>query len=178
MIAGLIALVAAGLAVWQTAGVDSQSDSPASASVEVHLLARRLEDGRTEVALQQRQPEGRIDRIVPDARFLPADADPERWYHSSPLPVVEQAVGPGPLKIALLQTLHGSPVERRQAFKLEMADINKAGGVFGRSVVGVIADFNLDEAFIVASTRRLVEEDGVHIFAGPTFSSSSLIISE
>ncbi len=78
----------------------------------------------------------------------------------------------------MLQTIHGSPVERRHAFRLAIAHINEAGGVFGQPVVGVIADFNLDEEFIVASARRLVEEDGFHVFVGPTFSSSAVIIAQ
>ncbi len=176
--AGLIVLVLATLAIWQVAGVDGQSGKSSESSGDVRIAVRKLDDGRTEVVLQQRQSGGWSVRIAPDARFLPVDAELGRWYRSSPVPVGEQAVGQGPLKIALLQTIHGAPVERRQAFKLAIADINQAGGVFGQPVIGVIADFNLDEQFIVASARRLVEEDGVHIFVGPTFSSSSLIISE
>ena len=176
--AGLIVLVLAALAIWQVAGVDGQSRTSSESSGDVRIAVRKLDDGRTEVALQRRQSEGWSDRIAPDARFLPVDAELGRWYRSSPVPVGEQTVGPGPLKIALLQTIHGAPVERRQAFKLAIADINQAGGVFGQPVIGVIADFNLDEQFIVASAKRLVEEDGVHIFVGPTFSSSSSIISQ
>ena len=176
--AGLIVLVLATLAIWQVAGVDGQSRTSSETSGDVRIAVRKLDDGRTEVALQRRQSEGWSDRIAPDARFLPVDAELGRWYRSSPVPVGEQSVGPGPLKIALLQTIHGAPVERRQAFKLAIADINQAGGVFGQPVIGVIADFNLDEEFIVASAKRLVEEDSVHVFVGPTFSSSSLIISQ
>jgi ABC-type branched-subunit amino acid transport system substrate-binding protein len=145
---------------------------------EVRIAARPLADGRTEVALQQRMGSEWGEYITPDARFLPPDANVDRWHHSSPITVAEPQVGPGPLKIALLQTVHGAAAERRQAFKLAIAQLNAAGGIFGRPVIGLIADFNLDQEFIVASAKRLVEEEGVHAFVGPTFSSSSLVISE
>ncbi|MCY4619284.1 MAG: ABC transporter substrate-binding protein [Chloroflexi bacterium] len=178
--AGLMVLVSAIWAIWQVVDAEGHSNSSSDGSDksgDVRITVRKLDDGRTEVALQRREVDGWSDQVLPDARFLPVDADIERWYRSSPLPAIETALGPGPLKIAMLQTIHGSPVERRQAFKLAIADINRAGGVFGRPVIGVIADFNLDQQFIVASASRLIEEDGVHVLIGPTFSSSSLIIS-
>lgn len=175
----LLAILAiVGVAIWQISEGQPPVDSSGQSATEVRIAARALEDGRTEVALQLREQTGWSEYLAPDARFLRPDADIERWYHSDPVTVVDDATGPGPLKIALLQTIHGAPVERRQAFKLAIAHINEAGGVFGRPVIGVIADFNLDEQFIVASATRLVEEDGVHAFVGPTFSSSALIISQ
>ena len=170
----VLLLAVIGVGAWRISATGSGNQT----DTEVRVAVRPLTDGRTEVAIQQRTDVGWGEYISPEARFLRPNSEPGRWYHSSPVAVAVEPTGPGPLKIALLQTIHGSPVERRRAFKLAIAHINEAGGVFGRPVIGVIADFNLDEDFIVASAKRLVLEDGVHAFVGPTFSSSSLIISE
>ena len=50
-----------------------------SGDAEVRVAARRLDDGRVEVAVQQRSPEGWSERERPEARFLPADAPPGEW---------------------------------------------------------------------------------------------------
>ena len=175
---GALLIALAGLGIWQIADGEGHSESGAENAQEVRIAARRLDDGRTEVAVQRLDIGGWSARIAPSARFLPPDAAAGQWFHSSVVVLDEPEPQIGPLKIAMLQTIHGSPVERRQAFRLAIAHINEAGGVFGRPVVGVIADFNLDEDFIVASARRLVEEDGFHAFVGPTFSSSAVVISE
>ncbi|MCY3921331.1 MAG: hypothetical protein OXG27_02905, partial [Chloroflexi bacterium] len=88
LLVGLIVGAAATGLVWATNGGSS----------EVRLAARVLEDGRVEVALQQRPPElalpaaaldqeppawGPLER--PTRRFLAPDAEPGRWFHSSPL---------------------------------------------------------------------------------------------
>ncbi len=174
----LVAISLASLVLWRLASGDDSPARSAESSEELRIAARSLADGRTEVALQQRAGSEWGEYITPDARFLLPDADVDRWYHSGPITLAETRTGPGPLKIALLQTVHGAAAERRQAFKLAIAQLNAAGGVFGRPVIGLIADFNLDQEFIVASARRLIEEEGVHAFVGPTFSSSSLVISE
>lgn len=54
-----------------------------SGDAEVRVAARRLDDGRVEVALQQRGPEGWADRQLPQARFLPAEAPVGAWRSSS-----------------------------------------------------------------------------------------------
>ena len=57
-----------------------------SGTPEVRLAAQKLGDGRVEVALQQRLDDGSWgERVLPPSRFLAADAEPERWRHSSPL---------------------------------------------------------------------------------------------
>ena len=183
ILAATAALALIAIAGWQLAiGDDHEPDGPTSAG-EVRIAARALEDGSTEVALQRRDGVGWTGYIAPEARFLGPNVEVGRWFHSNaialaPTTLAEPAPRSGPLKIALLQTIHGAATDRRRAFKLAIAHLNEAGGVFGRPVIGVIADFNLDEQFIVASATRLVEEEGVHAFVGPTFSSTSLIISE
>ena len=54
------------------------------ASVEVRIAARRLADGRTEVALQERSPGGSWSvRRLPRSRFIPARPVVGRWLSSS-----------------------------------------------------------------------------------------------
>ena len=58
------------------------------ASLEVRVAARRLADGRTEFALQQREDDGSwADRRLPSRRYFPADAEVGRWLASSALTV-------------------------------------------------------------------------------------------
>ncbi|MDE2744513.1 MAG: ABC transporter substrate-binding protein [Chloroflexota bacterium] len=179
--AAIVAVALVAIAAWQLSSGDGHARNGTASGDEVRIAARALVDGSTEVALQRRDDHGWGEYIAPEARFLPTEAEVGRWFHSNAIalaPISLSDPGPGPLKIALLQTVHGAAADRRRAFKLAIAHLNQAGGVFGRPVIGVIADFNLDEQFIVASATRLVEEEGVHAFVGPTFSSTSLIISE
>ena len=57
-------------------------------AAEVRVAARRLADGRTEFALQQRElGSGWGERQLPRARFFPAGTAVNRWLASSPLTV-------------------------------------------------------------------------------------------
>ena len=53
---------------------------------EVRIIARRLEDGRIEFGVQERDGSGWADRILPSQRFFPA-AGGARWLGSSPVEV-------------------------------------------------------------------------------------------
>ena len=56
--------------------------------IEARIAAHRQEDGRVGVALQLRRGDGGWGRqVIPERRFLPADADLDRWYHTEPLPI-------------------------------------------------------------------------------------------
>ncbi len=97
LLGGLLTLSAAVLMI--TRGNDQRADE------ELRISARRLADGRVEVALQQRPvgPVGPVDSVaswefhpLPNARFLPADAPAGVWRHSSlfrllPRPTVARA---------------------------------------------------------------------------------------
>ena len=51
---------------------------------EVRVAVQRLADGRIEVAVQERQTDGAWgERLLPEKRFLPADAPTGRWLTSS-----------------------------------------------------------------------------------------------
>ena len=67
-------------------------------STEVRIAARHLDDGRIEVALQQREPDGSWgDRLLPTRRFVPASGHEGRWLTSSPVEVAIPTVTPGPM---------------------------------------------------------------------------------
>lgn len=172
----IVALALIGLTIWQVADGDGPVSSGDESADQVRVAARRLDDGRTEVALQRRDSDGWSEYITPVARILRSDADLQRWYHSTPILLAEPRTGPGPLTIAFMQTTGGTDQERRRSFKLAIDHINQAGGIFGQPVVGLIADINFDADFAVAVARRLVEEEGVHAFVGPNTSSASLAV--
>ena len=81
-------LLAAFLAIPGADPVNAQDAGGEGASIEVRVAARRLADGRTEFAAQQRLPDGAWDeRQLPRARFFPAGTRVGRWLASSPLTV-------------------------------------------------------------------------------------------
>ena len=57
-----------------------------SSSSEVRINARRLDDGRTEFALQQRVDGEWGERILPRSRLFPVAPD-NRWLNSSPISI-------------------------------------------------------------------------------------------
>ena len=57
------------------------------ATSEIRIVARRLDDGRTEFALQQRDGDEWGERILPTRRYFPADPGHSRWLHSSEIPI-------------------------------------------------------------------------------------------
>ena len=58
-----------------------------SGDAEVRISAKRLDDGRTEFALQQRIDGEWGERILPRSRFFPASPGHDRWLNSSVLEI-------------------------------------------------------------------------------------------
>ena len=80
LLAGLAALVAVGVVV-PAASVGSQESD-----ATIRIVAQRLEDGRVEFGIQQQQSNGTWgDRLLPRARYFPADTEVGRWLRSSPI---------------------------------------------------------------------------------------------
>lgn len=67
--------VIAGGAVW----------AATSTETEVRIVARRLDDGRTEFGLQQRVDGEWSEEQLPRSRYFPAEVSHDRWLRSSPL---------------------------------------------------------------------------------------------
>ena len=83
-----VLLAAIALAVLGATGVSAQDTATEASSVEVRVAARRLADGRTEFAAQQRQADGEwAERQLPRRRFFPASTRVGHWLASSPLTV-------------------------------------------------------------------------------------------
>ena len=97
----LIAVVAAAVTGVVTAQHSTQT-------VEVRIVAQRLDDGRVEFGLEQRRDGGWGERILPRARFFPATGS-GRWLSRSP---VELKVESGDVATATA-TVTASPARWR-----------------------------------------------------------------
>ena len=79
------------ITIFATLGLDHRryvAAQSTSVDIEVRVAAQRLADGRTEFALQHREPGSEwSERALPRARFFPATADVGRWLTSTPLTV-------------------------------------------------------------------------------------------
>ena len=73
-VAGLVAVM--GVAVAQTV----------THTAEVRIVAQRLDDGRVEFGLQQREGDGWGERILPQRRYFPTTSE-GRWLSSSPITI-------------------------------------------------------------------------------------------
>ena len=94
-------LVALVLAVLGATGVGAQDSATDEASIEVRVAARRLLNGNTEFAAQQRLADGSWgERLLPRARFFPASTGVGRWLASSPLTVSAPNGGEAEIRVA------------------------------------------------------------------------------
>ena len=67
----------------------------ADTSTDLRIAARRLADGRVEFALQLRGSDAAWgERLLPGVRFLPADAEANRWLVSGAVSVDDSAPEP------------------------------------------------------------------------------------
>ncbi len=78
--------------------VEAQGDSMATSAptplLEVRITAQRVADGRTEFALQQKDPDGQwSERLLPSRRFFPASVATGRWLVSTPLTINARDAG-------------------------------------------------------------------------------------
>ena len=91
-VAALLAVLGVGAVTAAASGQESESGERTTSEAEVRIVARLLDDGRTEFGLQQRLSSGSWgERLLPDVRFFPADATVGRWLRSSPLSVTIEA---------------------------------------------------------------------------------------
>jgi len=114
LVIGLIIGASATGLLWATSG----------GSAEVRVVARKLDDGRVEVALQSRplNPETQLEgldgadwgeRLRPQLRILPADAASDRWYVSSGVTIgVGDPAPPGVAEIGPFE-ISGTPTVSR-----------------------------------------------------------------
>ena len=80
---GVLLVALLGGAVALGAGIATAHDG----GTEVRITAMRLDDGRVEFALQEREGDEWGERILPTRRFFPASGREGRWLSSSPITV-------------------------------------------------------------------------------------------
>ena len=142
---------------------------------DVRVSIVRLADGGNEVAVQFRGADGAwSERVLPELRRQPADAEPGRWANSSPASPPDAAAGP--LKLGMLLPFSGLGDgywgnNAEPGFKLAVKHVNEAGGVFGQPVIYVREDTATDPVQAGIAARRLVREHGVTAIVGPLYSS-------
>ena len=79
----------------------AQAADASAGEIEVRVAAQRLDDGRTEFAIQERR-EGEAwgERRLPRSRFFPASASVGRWLSSSSLAVALPGIGEVEVRVA------------------------------------------------------------------------------
>ena len=95
-------------------------------------------DGRVEVALQQRLDDGEWGaRILPPSRFLPADAERDRWHYSTPvaLEITDLATGDRACFVT-----HGAPSDVYWRTLHDAAEAKAAELGLLREILGAVAD--------------------------------------
>ena len=84
--------------------------------------------------------------------------------------------GPKPIKIGLLYSLSGvTSVSEKQLYdgtKLAIEQINESGGIGGRKIEGVFADYASDPAKAADKARKLILDDKVTAIVGTCSSSA------
>ena len=85
LLLGLAALLVAVVALDLAQSTQAQSDDEQAG----RIVARRLDDGRTEFGWQPASGE----RVLPRARYFPADVGHQRWLNSSPVEVDGVEIG-------------------------------------------------------------------------------------
>ena len=89
-------LVSTPVTIAAQAMLQTETGGETGGEIEVRITAQRLQDGRTEFAIQQREGDGWSDRIAPRARFLPAEPPVDRWLVSTPVPIATPTPTPTP----------------------------------------------------------------------------------
>ena len=89
LIVALVAALIGGVATYTIQAATQTAES------EVRISAQRLDSGRVEFGLQQRQPNGEWgERLLPELRFFPATGFVNHWANSSPLTITSQIEDP------------------------------------------------------------------------------------
>ena len=104
-----------------------------SATGEVRIGVKRLDDGRIEVKLQQLEAETWVDLDAPPARFLPPSAEPDAWRYSSAIEVVvtaEEEPAVVPRQPVMCVHGHAEPQDDR-FWQWTLAAANVAGYQYG-----------------------------------------------
>ena len=89
--------------------------------------------------------------------------------------IIRPAWAADPIKIGVLSPVTGAWTvygkAHFQGFELAVEEINAAGGVLGRPIEMILADYKTDQRLVVEQANRLVRQERVDLLAG-TFSSA------
>lgn len=89
--------------------------------------------------------------------------------------IIRPASAAAPIKIGVLSPVTGAWTVYGQAhsrgFELAVEEINNAGGVLGRPIQMILADYQTDQRLVVEQANRLLRQEKVDLLAG-TFSSA------
>ena len=144
IIAGLLAMLALGAI--GTIVVQGHTGETA----EVRITAQRLEDGRTEFALQQRTGDTWSDRILPSGRYFPADPEAGRWLNSTPIEVGSAEFQPIVISATAYPDSTGTGVLRFESWRWDDNVYTAVGIKVPRTELKVICSHG--EQFIALTT--------------------------
>jgi urea transport system substrate-binding protein len=89
--------------------------------------------------------------------------------------IIRSASAADPIRIGVLSPVTGAWTVYGQAhsrgFELAVEEINAAGGVLGRPIEMILADYQTDQRLVVEQANRLLRQEKVDLLAG-TFSSA------
>jgi urea transport system substrate-binding protein len=89
--------------------------------------------------------------------------------------IIRSAAAADPIRIGVLSPVTGAWTVYGQAhsrgFELAVEEINAAGGVLGRPIEMILADYQTDQRLVVEQANRLLRQEKVDLLAG-TFSSA------
>ena len=89
--------------------------------------------------------------------------------------LIRSAKAADPIRIGVLSPVTGAWTVYGQAhsrgFELAVEEINAAGGVLGRPIEMILADYQTDQRLVVEQANRLLRQEKVDLLAG-TFSSA------
>ena len=128
------------------------------------MLAKRLGDGRVEVGVQQREGEdgGWGERLLPDARFLAADAEADVWLGSSPVAVSAPAA---PAAAVQASDPRSTP---RVDIVADARHITETGALApGQPVICVVSDTHGDDLERICDTLRELHDGEVTTLSSP-----------
>ena len=89
--------------------------------------------------------------------------------------IIRPASAADPIKIGVLSPVTGAwtvyGTAHSRGFELGMEEVNAAGGVLGRPIEMILADYKTDRRLVVEQANRLIRQERVDLLAG-TFSSA------
>lgn len=114
--------------------------------------------------------DARLDGAGFDSQTVWPNAAVEKRFVGAQTTIAAAAIVTETIKVGLLHSLSGplaiSELPIRDAVLLAIDEINKTGGVLGKTIVPIVADGASDPATFATKARNLIEEDDVAVIFG------------